>query len=66
MLKELIRNSGLKQNFIAAKIGVSTAYFSDVVTGKRRLTAEHAMKIHQQFGFPLHQLRADLWKPEAA
>lgn len=66
MLKELIRNSGLKQNFIAAKIGVSTAHFSDIVTGKKQLSAENAMKIHQQFGFPLHQLRSDLWKPEAA
>lgn len=36
----------------------------DHCQGKKRISAESALKYHQAFGIPLSDLRPDLWPPE--
>lgn len=40
MLKDAISNTGLKQRFIADKIGVSETMFSHQIAGRRRMNNE--------------------------
>tara|TARA_R100000808_G_C2154903_1_gene166380 strand:+ start:867 stop:1100 length:234 start_codon:yes stop_codon:yes gene_type:complete len=39
-LKDVIESTGLKQRFIAKKIGVSETMFSHQVAGRRKMTKE--------------------------
>ena len=39
-LKETIKNNGIKQSWVAEKLGISGAYLSYILSGKRRLTAQ--------------------------
>jgi len=45
--KKLIRDKGLKQNFIAQKIGVSKTMMSLFLSGKRNLSPENKLKLHR-------------------
>lgn len=33
-------------------------------SGKRKITAEYALRYHKALGIPLSELRPDLWPPE--
>ena len=45
--KKLIRDKGLKQNFIAQKIGVSKTMMSLFLSEKRNLSPENKLKLHR-------------------
>lgn len=45
--KKLIRDKGLKQNFIAQKIGISKTMMSLFLSGKRNLSPENKSKLHR-------------------
>ena len=44
-LKELIKNSGLKQKFIASRIGISETYLSLLLKGDYDMSDEMEFKI---------------------
>ena len=37
-LKDIIRKNGIKQSWVADRLGISPAYLSLILNGKRRLT----------------------------
>ena len=39
-LKEIIRENGIKQNWMAKRLGISESYLSLILNNKRRLTKE--------------------------
>lgn len=53
LLRQTLDNRGLKQNAIARKIGVSTAYFNQVLNGQTALSANVAIKASQVLDLPL-------------
>ena len=48
-----------------AKTGIPTATISRHATGKRRISAEFAMKYHCALGIPLAAMRPDLWPEDS-
>ena len=49
--QELIKQQGLRGNFVAEKIGVSGTYFSNILTGKKPITLPVAMGLEAKFNF---------------
>ena len=39
-LREIIKKNGMKQSWIAERLGISVSYLSLILNGKRRLTEE--------------------------
>ena len=50
VLQEAVKQSGLKQGFIADKIGVTQGYLSTQITGKKPLTLSMAVKLAKFLG----------------
>lgn len=46
-IKEKLKLCGLKQNYIAKKIGISQNYLSMCLTGKRNLSKEKLTKLKE-------------------
>lgn len=57
MLKDFIRAKGIKQRFIAQKLGVSEVSVSNWVKGKTIPSEEHMEKLGQLLEVPLEKLR---------
>lgn len=47
LLKIRIKNSGFKQTFLAAKIGISSEYFSMCINGQRTLKNDKQSQLKQ-------------------
>lgn len=60
MLKDLIRAKGIKQRFIAEKLGVSEVSVSNWVKGKTVPSEEHLMKLCQILDVPMEKLKHQL------
>lgn len=45
-LKEYLDNSGIRQNFLASKVGISKTILNSYVLGKKTPNIETAWKIH--------------------
>ena len=58
-LKETIRNSGLKQRFIAAKIGMHPTYLSQIVNGRRPIRDKDKQALAGFFGLAVGDLFVD-------
>jgi plasmid maintenance system antidote protein VapI len=56
-LKKLILQRGLKQNFIADKIGLECSVVSRFVTGKREISDEWASKIARVLGVEISKIK---------
>ena len=54
-LKEIISENGIKQNWIAKRLGISGAYLSLILNRKRRLTEE----IENDFNLLIEQIKGD-------
>lgn len=59
-LKQLITEKGLKQNFIAEKVGVTTATLSKIVRGDSIPTLPVALKIARVLGETVEGLWGDI------
>ncbi len=57
MLKDIIRSKGLKQKFIAEKLGVSQVTLSNWAQGKALPTEENLSKLAQILGVGIDQLK---------
>ncbi|WP_341222000.1 helix-turn-helix transcriptional regulator [Polaribacter atrinae] len=56
MLKELLRSKGVKQKWLANKIGVSEVSVSNWVKGKSEPTLKNYQKISEILNIPLTEL----------
>ena len=56
MLKEVIRTKGMKQTFIAQKIGVSVVTVSNWVQGKSAPNEKHLKKLSELLNVPVKEL----------
>ncbi|SFJ00004.1 helix-turn-helix domain-containing protein [Olleya namhaensis] len=56
MLKELLRSKGVKQKWLANKIGVSEVSVSNWVKGKSEPTLKNYQKISDVLNIPLTEL----------
>lgn len=52
-LKSAIAKRGLKQNYVARKIGITPNYLGQILNGKHKLSADIAIKAAQVLGLPL-------------
>lgn len=56
MLKELLRSKGVKQKWLANKIGISEVSVSNWVKGKSEPTLKNYQKISEALNIPLTEL----------
>lgn len=56
LLKEVLKLKGVKQNWLAKKLGVSEVTVSNWVQGKSEPTKKHLEKISQVLNFPLQDM----------
>ena len=52
-LKSVIDKRGLKQNYVARKIGITPNYLGQILNGNRKLSTDVAIKAAQVLGLPL-------------
>lgn len=52
-LKSEIESRGLKNKYVAAKIGITPNYLGQVLSGSRRLSTNVAIKASQVLGLPV-------------
>lgn len=52
-LKSVIDERGLKQNYVAQKIGITPNYLGQILNGNRKLSTDVAIKAAQVLGLPL-------------
>ena len=50
LLEEFLKPSGISQNSIARRIGVPPRRINEIVLGKRRITADTALRLARVFG----------------
>src|SRR5512136_2284829 len=50
LLEEFLRPMGISQNYLAIKIGVPARRINEIVLGKRRITADTALRLARFFG----------------
>ena len=56
MLKEVLKSKGVKQNYLAQRIGVSTVTLSNWVNGKSSPTKKHLEKLSEVLDVPIKDL----------
>lgn len=61
VLKEIIKSKGLKQRFVAQKLGVSEVTVSNWVKGKTYPTEEHWVKLSTLLDISLENLKQGKW-----
>jgi addiction module HigA family antidote len=60
-----MENAGLKPKEFAERLGISSAYVSDLLNGKRRISTQVALKIEKEFKknaeeLLIHQVKYEL------
>ena len=50
LIEEFLKPMGISQNHLAIKIGVPARRINEIVLGKRRITADTALRLAQFFG----------------
>jgi antitoxin HigA-1 len=50
LLEEFLQPMGISQNHLALKIGVPSRRINEIVLGKRRITADTALRLSRYFG----------------
>ena len=50
LLEEFLKPMGISQNHLAIKIGVPARRINEIVLGKRRVTADTALRLAKYFG----------------
>lgn len=65
MLKDAIKQSGMRQADVAKAIGVSPASLSNYIAGRQTIPAERAALLADLLRIPRSTIRADLWPAPA-
>jgi plasmid maintenance system antidote protein VapI len=55
-IPEEIKKRGLKQNFVASRIGIDQNRFSDMVNGRRQIRVEEALILADMFGLDVDEV----------
>lgn len=50
LMEEFLKPMGISQNHLAVRIGVPARRINEIVLGKRRITADTALRLAQYFG----------------
>ena len=50
LLEEFLKPMGISQNHLALKIGMTARRINEIVLGKRRITADTALRLAKYFG----------------
>lgn len=58
-LKRLREERGLKQNFVAGKLGITQNYYSQIENGHRPPQVEHLLKLRELFNVSLDEIFFD-------
>ncbi|QHJ74708.1 transcriptional regulator [Lactobacillus phage JNU_P1] len=53
VLRSTIESRGLKQNYVAKRIGITPNYLASILNGRRRLNANIAIRASQVLEIPL-------------
>jgi len=53
---EEIKKRGLKQNFVASRIGIDQNRFSDMVNGRRQIRVEEALILADMFDLEVEEV----------
>lgn len=56
ILKEELKNKGLKQKFVAEHIGIANTYLSQLLNGSKPLTVEVAIKLARFLDVPFEKI----------
>lgn len=56
ILKEELKNKGLKQKFVAEHIGIASTYLSRLLSGSKPLTAGVAIKLSRFLDAPVEKI----------
>lgn len=56
LLKEELKNKGLKQKFVAEHIGITNTYLSQLLSGSKPLTVEVAIKLSRFLDVPFEKI----------
>ena len=56
MLKEILKSKGIKQNYLAQRIGVSEVAMSNWVNGKSSPSKKHLEKLSDVLGAPKNHI----------
>jgi transcriptional regulator with XRE-family HTH domain len=56
VLKEILKSKGVKQNYLAERVGVSTVTFSNWVKGKSSPSKKHLEKLSEVLEVPIKEL----------
>lgn len=54
VIKEYIKNNGIKQNFLAEKMGVSEQAFTEILNCKRKIIADEYYYLCKALGVPMN------------
>lgn len=55
-VKNLIRAKGLKQKFVAEKMGLSPQEFSNILTGRKKFTTEYVVPVCNALNITANEL----------
>jgi len=50
--EEFVKPLGLQQNVLAEELGISKNRLNELITGKRGMTADTALRLEERFGWP--------------
>lgn len=56
ILSEVIKDHGLKNKYIAGKVGVNPSYFGQMLKGSRTLSTDVAIQTARLVGIPLETI----------
>lgn len=62
-LEKYLVEHGISIMEAARRMGINYVHVWRHCTGRRRVTADYAMRYHKTLGIPRSELRPDLWPP---
>ncbi len=62
ILKEYLKDHGITQRFVATKIGITNQAFTNLMSGRARLTGDKAILISHALDIPLSTFLKDEYK----
>jgi HTH-type transcriptional regulator/antitoxin HigA len=55
-VRERLQRKRKSQRWLASQLGISESYLSELLAGKRRMSLDLALRLHEQTGVPVREL----------